>query len=303
MKILVLLGDNSPEREVSLRSGRAVADALRAGGHEVTQYDPANGYNGLKQFVGKVDCVFPILHGVGGEDGTIQEELEKLKFKYLGSDSKVSQLCFNKTEFKKILDKSSILTPKWEVVTKDTVKQSRFLAQPYVLKPIEGGSTIDMQIVRKPKNNHYDEQIFDKYEQMLMEELIEGDEITVSILGDAALPVIEIIPPEGQEFDYKNKYNGKSQELCPPKNISVDKQVEAQRLTERIHDKAGARHLSRTDIIITPASEVYVLEINTIPGMSSQSLYPKAAQQAGLDMVGLVQKFVEMTVSTWTCYL
>src|SRR5262249_16776593 len=108
MKILVLLGGISNEREVSLRSGRAVADALKANGHEVFEYDPQQGTGGLAGFVGKVDCVFPILHGQGGEDGTIQAELEKLGLRHLGSDSRVSKLCFEKSEFKKILNKLSI---------------------------------------------------------------------------------------------------------------------------------------------------------------------------------------------------
>jgi D-alanine-D-alanine ligase len=103
MKVLVLLGGNSPEREVSLRSGKAVAEALRGNGHQVVEYDPADGYEGLNRFRGAIDCVFPILHGEGGEDGEAQEQLEKLDFKFLGADSKVSKLCFDKEEFKKLL--------------------------------------------------------------------------------------------------------------------------------------------------------------------------------------------------------
>src|SRR3954471_22332208 len=120
MKVLVLLGGDSPEREVSLRSGKAVAEALKKAGHEAQEYDPQKGYEGLADFTGKVDCVFPILHGVGGEDGEVQEQLEKYKFKFLGSDSKVSKLCFDKVAFKRILNKLSILTPASEIVSKES---------------------------------------------------------------------------------------------------------------------------------------------------------------------------------------
>ena len=294
MKVLVLLGGESDEREVSLRSGKAVAKALQANGHDVSEYDPAGGYEGLTQFVDRVGCVFPILHGKGGEDGTIQAELEKLNFKYLGSDSTASKLCFDKDEFKKILNKLSILTPKWEIVDKNSIKKSELANHPYVLKPIDGGSTIDTYIVRDPTTTSYDKQVFERHERMLLEELILGDEITVPILGNSALPVIEIIPPEGKEFDYENKYNGASQELCPPRNIAQDQQEEAQRLAEKIHKAVDAKHLSRTDIMITPEGKQLVLELNTIPGLTAQSLFPKAAKAAGMTFESLVQKLVEM---------
>jgi D-alanine-D-alanine ligase len=297
VKVLVLLGGISGEREVSFRSGKAVADALRAGGHEVLEYDPADGYEGLKQFVDKVQCVFPILHGRGGEDGVIQEQLEKYGFKYLGSNVAVSKLCANKTEFKKILNKLSILTPKGEEVTRENIGSSKLIKKPYVLKPIDGGSTIDSFIIRDVINQSYDPAVFDRYPKMLLEELIEGSEITIPVLGDTALPVLEIIPPEGMEFDYENKYNGATQELCPPLNVSEAKQREAQELAERIHKEVGARHLSRTDVIIDKDGKLWVLELNTIPGLTSQSLLPKAAAVAGMNMQQLTQRFLDLTLS------
>jgi len=296
MKILVLLGGVSNEREVSLRSGRAVADALKASGHEVVEYDPQQGLEGLAQFVGKVDCVFPILHGKGGEDGTIQAELEKLGFKFLGSGSQVSQVCFDKNKFKEILNKLSILTPQSEIVTRISIGASPLLQRPYVLKPLNGGSSLDAFIIRDPVNRAYDPRIFDHYQLLILEQLIEGTEITVPVLGDAALPVIEIIPPQGGEFDYANKYNGETQELCPPQHIDAAKQQEAQRLTEQIHKAVGARHLSRTDIIIDSEGKMWVLEINNIPGLTETSLYPKAAAVAGINMQQLVQKFLDLAM-------
>ena len=297
MKTLVLLGDKSPEREVSLRSGKAVAEALRANGHEVSQYDPADGYDGLRRFVGQVDAVFPVLHGVGGEDGQIQTKLEKLGFKYLGADSKISKLCFDKVAFKQQIRAMNIPTPAYEVVTAQTFLQSALVKKPYVLKPIEGGSTIDAFIIRDPVKKPVDTAIFKKYRQMLLEELIVGDEITVPVLGKEALPVIEIIPPAGQEFDYEHKYDGSTQELCPPKNIPENKQKEAREMAAHIHNSFGVRHLSRTDFMIDRNGKLWVLELNTIPGLTDQSLYPKAAAQAGIDMKALVQRFLDMVLT------
>src|SRR5437868_3404023 len=135
MKVLVLLGGDSPEREVSLRSGKAVAEALTTHRHQVLEYDPIKGYDGLANFVGKVDCVFPILHGLRGEDGEVQEQLEKYDFKYLGTSPKISKLCFDKVAFKKELNKLSIATPAWEIVSKASFAKSPLATRPYVLKP------------------------------------------------------------------------------------------------------------------------------------------------------------------------
>jgi D-alanine-D-alanine ligase len=298
MNVLVLLGGSSGEREVSLRSGKAVAEALVLAGHNVEQYDPADGYAGLADFVGKVDAVFPILHGKGGEDGELQAELEKLGFKYLGADAKASALCFDKVEFKKILNKLSILTPEGKLVTREEFIDSKLSKSPFVLKPLDGGSTIDTYIIRHPESEKVDLEVFDRYQSMLLEELIEGDEITVPVLGTAALPVIEIIPPEGKEFDYENKYNGATQEICPPVNVTSENQAKAQAIAEQVHQAAGVRHLSRTDIIIDKDNNHYVLELNTIPGMTGQSLFPNSAKVAGYTMEELVGKFLQMVLAS-----
>jgi D-alanine-D-alanine ligase len=297
MKVLVLLGGDSPEREVSLRSGEAVSDALHSNGHTVFEYDPKHGYEDLDEFKDKVEVVLPILHGRGGEDGEVQKELEVRNLKFLGADSKASKLCFDKVAIKEILNKLSILTPKSEIVDKDGFESSAIKASgKYVLKPIEGGSTIDAFIVNDAAD-HADVATFDKYPQMLLEELIEGNEITVPVLDGKALPVIEIIPPAGKDFDYENKYNGETQELCPPVNVSEELQRQAQTIAERLHQAAGVRHLSRTDIIIDKDNKLWVLEINTMPGMTSQSLFPKAAKEAGISMQQLVDKFVQMAAT------
>jgi D-alanine-D-alanine ligase len=130
--------------------------------------------------------------------------------------------------------------------------------------------------------------------EMLLEELVEGVEVTVAVLGEKALPCIEIAPPEGGEFDYDNKYNGATAELCPPQHVSAEHQREAQALAEKLHWLAGGRHLSRTDMILAGDGRIYVLELNTLPGLTSQSLYPKAAKAAGLEWEQLVERLVEL---------
>jgi D-alanine-D-alanine ligase len=294
MKVLILEGGNSSEREVSLRSAKSVITALRGLGHEVVEYDTANGLDGIKDHTAGMDAVFPILHGKEGEDGTVQAKLEELGVKYLGADSRVSRLCFDKMAFKKAIVELGVTTPRAELVTRQSITSSELLRYPYVLKPNDGGSSVDTLIVRNPERESHDfEEVFKRNSTMLLEELIEGTEVTVPVLGDKALPVIEIIPPEGEEFDYENKYNGSTQELCPPVSVSDPLQRKAQEITETVHNRLGVRHLSRTDIIINGKGEMYVLELNTIPGLTDASLFPKAAGVAGMNMTDLVNRFLE----------
>jgi len=136
--------------------------------------------------------------------------------------------------------------------------------------------------------------IFATEENAILEELISGFEITIPVLDQTALMPLEVVPPKGGEFDYENKYNGASQELCPPLSLTKEQIKEAQRLAEQVHKIMGCRHISRTDTIMQTDGNFVVLEINTIPGLNDQSLTPKAAAQAGLSMSDLVKKFVDL---------
>jgi D-alanine-D-alanine ligase len=297
MKVLVLSGGDSPEREVSLRSGRAITDALRASGFDVNEYDPINGFDELVILAKNVEMVFPILHGKNGEDGVIQEILEKNAINFLGTRSKESRICFDKEETHKILESEGILMPKYKIVTKDEFEHSIF-DKPFVLKPKDGGSSLDTLIARVINNDSKARtlELLDKYDSMIAEELIEGPEITVAVLGKKALPVIAIIPPVDGEFDYNNKYNGASKELCPaPENIvSQALQNEAENLAMKIHNILNARHISRTDMMVNDAGNLYVLELNTMPGMTNQSLFPIAANAVGLSMDKLVLELINL---------
>jgi D-alanine-D-alanine ligase len=295
MKILVLLGGTSAEQEVSLRSGRAVINALNARGHEVVGYNPADGVEGLRQFVGKVDVVFPVLHGKMGEDGVVQAELERLGLKFVGTGSAVSRLCFDKIIFKHRVQDLGHNVPPGKLVNRSEFEKSPLSAQPFVLKPNDGGSSIDTVIAKNPTSKRSEAlSLFDRHSIMLLEQLIAGTEITVPVLDSQALPVIEIVPPDGEEFDYENKYNGKSQELCPPVSVSAGLQQKAQSIAADIHQRLRVRHFSRTDMIVTDDGELSVLELNTIPGLTSGSLFPKAAKVAGLSMEDLAEKLIQM---------
>ncbi len=298
MKVLVLGGGDSDERVISLRSAAAVAAALQRGGHEVTEYDTANGLKGLEAAVQNVDVVFPVLHGKNGEDGVVQKALETTNVSFVGSGSAASQLCFDKAKFKELLQQNGIQTPTGGLVGKDFL-QSEQSMRPFVLKPNDGGSSIDTYIVRKPNGRSVvDPSVFDRHETMLYEELITGKEITIALLDGKALPVIEIVPPASGEFDYDNKYNGKTQELCPPQSVPEQLQAQASRLSEQVQAVSGARHFARVDIMISASNELYVLELNTIPGMTDQSLFPKAASTAGIAMQELVDRLVKMAINT-----
>jgi D-alanine-D-alanine ligase len=298
MKIVVLGGGSSPERSISLQSSRAVYDALTDLGHETTYLDPVDGEHEIIEAARKADVVFPILHGAGGEDGEIQAILERAGKPYLGSGVEASQVCFDKVVFKEFLLARGLPTANFAIVSRETFDQSGVSQHPFVLKPILGGSSIDLVIEREPKGmTKKIEEVFGRHHNLLCEELAEGIEITAPVLGEEALPVIEIVPPAGENFDYENKYNGETAEIVPAKHIDAAKQKEIQKLALQIHHEVGARHLSRTDMIIMKDGRICVLEMNTSPGMTAQSLFPKAAAAGGYSFSKLVAKFVDLAKS------
>lgn len=291
MKILVLGGGISTEREISLRSASAVKTALQIAGHEILIADPRERID-----IPANTIVFPILHGRGGEDGTIQLWLEKSKIPFLGTTSRPSEICFNKQLTREKLLANGLPVAKGDEVTAKTYTGHLLTKLPHVLKVCRGGSSIGTYIVRNPAEVDQTKvnEVFNLDDKAVIEELIIGTEITIPILDNDALPVIEIVPPQAGEFDYENKYNGKTKEFCPPKSITSQIQLKAQALAKTVHTVLGARHLSRIDMIVKPNSELIILELNTMPGMTEQSLYPLAAKQAGLTMPALMNKFVEL---------
>lgn len=294
MKVTVLGGGDSTERAVSLRSAKAVADALISAGFDIQNLDPIE--SGALDQIDKNSIIFPILHGTNGEDGAIQSELEKRGLPYLGTMSAASKQCFDKWETRKKLVPKGILFADAQLITVDNYQGHALTNRPHVLKVHEGGSSIGTLIVRNPNKIAADEvdDVFFLDSLAVIEELIEGTEITVPVLDDTALPVIEIRPPKGDEFDYEHKYNGETVELCPPESVSTDIQIAAQKIAENAHRIMNCRHLSRSDFIVRPSGEIVMLEINTMPGMTDQSLYPKSALVAGITFPDLMNRFIAM---------
>lgn len=294
MKIVVLGGGNTGERDVSLRSAKAVSDALVQSGFEVVNLDPAD--SNFLESIPSDSIVFPILHGVNYEDGRIQKDLEEKGLPYLGSTSAPSMICFNKNLTREAFIRSGVPVADGESVTKETYKLSRLFKNPHVLKASESGSSIGVYLVTDPEliDDSKVSAVFDVSDEAVIEELVVGTEVTVPVLDGKALPIIEIIPPENEEFDYSNKYNGKTQEICPPRSVSDKVQAELKELAETAHRELDCRHLSRTDFIIGDDGRIVALEINTLPGMTNQSLFPLAAKTAGLEFTELVKEFVRL---------
>lgn len=296
-KVHIVCGGSSSEREVSLRSGEAVARALEGAGYKVKKLDLATA--NIAEIVAG-DVVFPVLHGAGGEDGVLQAELEKQNAQYVGSGAQASQICFDKWDYRQLVVAAGLPMAPGDIVTSHDAYVGHQLARSlHVLKPVRGGSSIDTFIVRDigHQPNATIKETFARYPTMLIEELVVGTELTVGILGGSALPIIEIIPPEQGEFDYENKYNGATQELCPPRNVSPTTQKAAQTLALRAHQLTGCRDFSRTDIMCDESGNLFLLETNTIPGMTGQSLFPKMAATAGIGMPELCRQLVEMALN------
>jgi D-alanine-D-alanine ligase len=260
--------------------------------------DPRDGDETVLEAAKRHDIVWPALHGGAGEDGTIQRLLDQAGTPYIGAGAEASALCFDKNRLKSLLQEHAIVTPASEVVDAAAFERSPLTKAPFVLKPVADGSSVGLLIARSlPYDRERALQLLAQHGQMLLEELIVGTEITVPVLGTEPLPCVEIVPPTGKEFDLENKYNGASTELCPPQHVSAAIQQQAQELAMRIHGLAGVRHLSRTDMIVTPDERLFVLEVNTLPGMTAQSLYPKSAAAAGLAFPQLVARLVGLARS------
>ncbi|MBI5357856.1 ATP-grasp domain-containing protein [Candidatus Saccharibacteria bacterium] len=296
MKALVIGGGISDEREIALKSSESVHKAAIAAGHDCDFYDWNGEWEWLEENLSNYEVVFPVLHGEGGEDGHIQEFLESKGVKFIGTKSKESKICFDKTATINVLAENNISVPKGKLIDIESYYDDEVAKLPHVLKPFDGGSTIDSLINIKlgEVDDELVKSLFKKHKKLLLEEFIEGPEYTVPILEGKDLPIIEIIPPAGETFDFKNKYNGKTKEICPPEGLNKDTQVMLAELGKKVHNILGCRHFSRVDIILSETGP-YILEINTIPGMTNESLFPKAAQVAGLEMPELVDYLIKLS--------
>ena len=294
MKVLVVTGGISSERKISLISASAVKNALVKNGHNVTFFDFKKGISNLTLLLRDFDVVFPVMHGQEGEDGTLYRFLKKNKIPYVGSDPKGAKIAFDKTLFKKYCERHDIPTAKWKVVrTSKDISQFGF---PCILKGAYGGSSHEVLFLYSVKdlNKKSIVKLLASRNKFFVESLLEGAEITVGVLGNKALPVIEIVPPKDSWFDYKNKYSGATKELLFAPSINPSLQKKVQKMALRIHKNLDLGSFSRLDIIVKD-SIPYVLEINTPGGvgLTAESLFPKAAKAVGLSFEDMVEKMLQ----------
>jgi D-alanine-D-alanine ligase len=296
LKIAVLMGGPSAEREVSLKSGTAVANALAMTGAKIMPIDiPETKFS----IPTDVDAAFVALHGTFGEDGTVQRMLEDTGIVYTGSGPEASQRAFDKIAAKTEFLAAGISTPKYEVFERGQMDLSRLasLGFPLVVKPSRQGSSVGVSIVQEESELEEACQIAWRYdERLVVEQFIAGRELTVGIFGGHALPVIEI-HPKHDFFTYEAKYTkGQTEYLVP---APLDKAIEAQAkmLALRANDCLGCRDLTRADLILAENGELFVLEVNTIPGLTETSLVPQAARAAGIEFPDLCARLVQMALA------
>ena len=293
LHITVMLGGPSAEREVSLRSGAAVAEALRSLGHQVDEVDPRTDSWRLPQ---DTEVVFLALHGTYGEDGTIQRRLDELKVPYTGCDAEASRVAFDKFLTKQRCVEAGVPTARFLLLDSASACWPMGWNPPAVLKPVRQGSSVGLQFVDRVSDWSAalaEALRFDS--QVLMEERIIGRETTVGILDNAPLPVVEVRPKTGI-YDYQTKYtSGATDYLCPAP-FEQATLTAIQQAAMGAFRAIGGRDYSRVDVMVRANGEPVVLEVNTLPGMTETSLLPKAAAAAGLNYAQLCQKMVDLAL-------
>jgi D-alanine-D-alanine ligase len=332
MRIAVLLGGVSVERDVSFASGRGVVNALRESGHDVIPIDPAFGANqpaNLNELISQsvhadppsleelsklsprslvecinsslldaIDMVFIALHGTWGEDGTIQSLLEMRGVRYTGSGVLSSALAMDKAMSKVIFQHFGVLTADWfrfdSQTSPETIRgEAERIGYPVVVKPNDGGSTVGLTVVQQPgKQLEQAVKLAAQYSKVIMlEKFIDGLELTVAIVGNDVLPIIEI-KPKGGIYDYHHKYTkGMTEYICPAKI--------PENMTQYVSEQAllafrslGCSGFGRIDFRVNSDGDAYCLEVNTIPGMTGTSLVPKSAAAAGWSFPELCERIV-----------
>jgi D-alanine-D-alanine ligase len=304
LRVALLSGGISSEREVSIKSGDQVYEALDKGRYEVTRYDPATDLARLMADASRIDVACIILHGPYGEDGTVQGLLDLLHIPYQGSGVLGSALAMDKFMSKCLYKEAGLVVPPYKVISKGRPYDEKELSCepgfPLVVKPRHGGSSIGTSIVQSAQElSQAVERAFEQGPDVILEAYVEGMEITGGILGNEnlqLLPIVEIMPEPGYSFfDYEAKYKqGATREICPAR-IGEELSVRAQSCAETAHRALSCRGYSRTDMIIRDDT-IYVLETNTIPGMTPVSLFPLAAKTYGISFSELLDRLIGLAL-------
>ena len=294
-KIAVLMGGPGSERDVSLATGRGVVKALRSLGSEVSEVDVKGADFDLPA---DIELAFLTIHGTFGEDGQLQQILEERGVPYTGEDVQGSALAFDKIRSKEMFRQHDVPTPHWQTIN---AGQRPTIPIPVVIKAPRQGSTVGVHIIRNELEIDAaiaDASTYDR--ELLVEKFIPGRELTVGILGDQVLPIIEIIP-KGGFYDFTNKYpflnpsaGGAAEHVCPAK-IDPEKTDEIQQLALRAFRALGLKVYARVDVLLPDDGAATVLEANTIPGMTEASLLPEAAAVAGISYPELCARIIELS--------
>jgi D-alanine-D-alanine ligase len=323
MKVAVLMGGRSSEREISLRTGRGIAQALRNLGHETLSIDAADGRLlpagdeekgappltaiepaaetaiARPETLARADVVFIALHGSIGENGTLQALLDLTGRPYTGSGMLASAVAMHKAMSKRVFESAGIPTPAWQLLPADAtardVEVERLGGFPLVVKPNEEGSSVGLTIVTEAGGLAQAMRDAAPYGEILVERYVEGRELTVSLLGDQILPIVEIRPKSGL-YDYHSKYTKGASEYFCPADLPLPLAERVGRLGLEAARVLGCRGVSRVDFRLDRNDEPWCLEVNTIPGMTPTSLVPMAAQAIGMSYDELVGRMLDLAV-------
>ena len=300
-KIAVLLGGTSAEREVSLNSGKAVLEALLNQGYDVHPIDPKE-YNVANLKKDGFHRVFNILHGRGGEDGTMQGLLEQIGLPYTGCGVMASALTMDKMRTKMLWKAFGLPVADMEVVTRETFAELDAqavvdkLGLPLMVKPSLEGSSVGLTKVKAVDELKSAVEYALKFDNtILIEEWLAGDELTVPVLDSQVLPAIRIVP-EGEFYDYNAKYISDNTQYFCPAGLAPEREQELAILVKRAYDAVGCRGWSRIDVMCDAKGDFRLVEVNTNPGMTSHSLFPKSAASVGISFEQLVVKILELSV-------
>ena len=297
LNITVMLGGPSAEREVSLRSGAAVAAALRSLGHTVSELDPKTSDWILPV---ATDVVFLALHGTYGEDGTVQKQLDELGVPYTGCDAEASRIAFDKVLTKQSCIEAAVPTAKFIAVHSAAAALPENLLLPLVVKPARQGSSVGLRFVERIEDwqSAIAESLkFDS--EVLVEEKIIGRETTVGILGGKVLPVVEVRPHNGV-YDAFSKYTVGATDYFCPANFDAVTTKKIQDAALRAFRAIGGRDYARVDVMVRADGSPVVLEVNTLPGMTETSLLPKAAAATGMNYAELCQRMIDLALERKT---
>ncbi len=293
-KIAVLAGGPSCERAISLISGKAVFDALSSIGWPVVMIDAVDDFIAQVKRE-RISKVFLTLHGTFGEDGTVQRLLEEEGIVYTGDGAGPSELAFDKARAQGLFRHAGIQVPEYLILEKPTSAVLKKVSWPCVVKPSQCGSSVGVSIIFEQKDfERACESAFQYSDAILVEEYIQGRELTVGILGDQILPVVEVIPSR-KFYDYEAKYQDAGTRYEFPAKLTPSQAQKVSQTAWQAYRTLGCQVMARVDIILNDQEEPYVLELNTIPGLTGKSLLPKAAEASGIAFADLCVRILELS--------